>query len=329
MSSSYSPHRRRLLAGTAGATALLLGMPAPAQRTRIVKLVVPVPAGGGMDATARLTAEHLKDALGTVIVDNRPGAALRLALHHVKDAPGDGSTLLYTSVSPFTIYPHVYKRPGYDAETTLIPVAPVVTYDFALGVPGDSAISSLSDYLDAVRKDPATMDAYAVPAAGSAPHFAGAALATAAGVTLKHIPYKGSAPAVQDLIGNHVPACFNVLGEFLPYRASGKIRILATTGAQRSPLAPDTPTFAESGFGTLVFDEQFGLFAPAGTPTATIVRINEAVTAAMRKAEVRQRLAEMGYTPAAMSPGVFADKLRQDRATWGPLVKASGFTLDE
>jgi len=300
-----------------------------AQSGRPVSLVVPVPPGGGMDSTARITAEQLRPALGSVIVDNRPGAALRIALHAVKNAVPDGHTLLFTAVSPFTIYPFVYAKPGYRAEGDLLPVAPVVSYEFAIAVAGSSPVKSLAEYLAAAKKDPQTYGLYAVPAAGSAAHFAGAALAAAAGVPLKYVPYKGSAPAMQDLIGGHVPACANVLGEFLPYRGTDKVRVLATTGARRSAFMPDVPTMRELGFKDVVADEQFGIFAPAGTPVALVDKLNAAIVAATQKEEVRKRFAELGYDAVQSSPSEFAARLREARAFWGPVVKSTGFTLDE
>ena len=299
------------------------------QTARHVSLVVPVPAGGGMDATARLIAEQVRDALGTVIVENKPGAALRVGLYAVRGAAADGNTLVYTAVSPFTIYPHVYKKLGFDPDADFVPVVPAVSFDFALAVPGSSAISTLAEYIDAARKDPERNGLYAVPGAGTSVHFAGAALALATGANLKHVPYKGSAPAMQDLIGGHVPACMNVLGEFLPYRGTGKVKVLATTGATRSPLMPDVPTFAELGFKGLVLNEQFGIFAPAKTPAAAVQKINAAVAAAVQKPDVVRRLAELGYTTLPFGATEFAAKLKADRAAWGPIVKSTGFTLDE
>lgn len=292
-------------------------------------MVVPVPPGGGMDSTARLAAEQLRPALGPVIVDNRPGAALRIALNLVKAAAPDGNTLLFTAVSPFTIYPFVYAKLGYRVEGDLLPVAPVVSYEFAIAVPGSSPIRTLAEYIAAAKKDPQVYGLYAVPAAGSAAHFAGAALAVAAGVPLKHVPYKGSAPAMQDLIGGHVPACMNVLGEFLPYRGTGKVRVLATTGAQRSAFMPDVPTLKELGFKNVVANEQFGIFAPSGTSPALIERLNAAVAAATQKPDVLKRLADLGYEPVQSSPAAFAASLREARDFWGPIVKSTGFTLDE
>ncbi len=299
------------------------------QTARNVVWVVPVPAGGGMDATARLIAEQVRDTLGMIVVDNKPGAALRLGLYAVRGAAADGATLVYTAVSPFTIYPHVYKKLGFDPDADFVPVVPAVSYEFALAVPGGSAISTLAEYIDAVRKDPERNGLYAVPGAGTSVHFAGAALAAAIGANLKHVPYKGSAPAMQDLIGGHVPACMNVLGEFLPYRGAGKVKVLATTGAARSPLMPDVPTFAELGFKGMVLNEQFGIFAPAKTPAAMVQKINAAVAAAVQKPEVARRLAELGYSTLPISATEFATKLKANRTAWGPIVKSTGFTIDE
>lgn len=332
MSNSSLIDRRTLLKLSGGICASTLGTiasPALGQSQKPVFLVVPVPPGGGMDATARLLAERVRATLGNVLVENKPGAALRVGLYAVKDAAADGNTLLYTSISPFTIYPHVYKRLGFDFNTDLIPVAPVVSFDFALGVPGTSPVSSVAEYVEAAKKDPQRNGLYAVPGAGSSVHFTGSALATATGADLKHVPYKGSAPAMQDLIGGHVAACVNVLGEFLPYRASGKVKVLATTGARRSPLMPDVPTFAELGFKDMVLNEQFAIFAPGKTPAATVERINVAVNAVMRETDVQKRVAELGYTTLPLGVAEFAAKLKADRAAWGPIVKATGFTLED
>lgn len=329
MKTSTSFSRRDLVGLLLATGAGSLHSTAAAQSGKLLTLIVPVPPGGGMDSTARMAADQLRTTYGPVLVDNRPGAALRIALNMVKAAAPDGHTLLFTSISPFTIYPFVYTRLGYKVEGELIPVAPAVSYEFAIAVPGSSPIRSLAEYIAAVKKSPEVHGLYAVPAAGSAVHFAGAAFAAAAGLSMKYVPYKGSAPAMQDLLGGHVPACVNVLGEFLPYRADGKVRVLATTGAKRSPFMPDVPTLSELGFKNLIAGEQFGLFAPAGTAAPVVDKLNVAMADAMGKAEVAKRLGELGYMPAQASPVAFAAALRQQRAFWGPIVKATGFTLDE
>jgi tripartite-type tricarboxylate transporter receptor subunit TctC len=321
--------RRALLGLPAAlcATALSshLGL-ARAQSGKPVSFVVPVPAGGGMDVSARLVGENVRDALGLVIVENKPGAALRLALQAVRTAAPDGNTLLYTAVSPFTIYPYIYQKPGY-SESDFVPIVPAVAFDFAIGVPASSPITTLAQYLEAVRRDPERNGLYGVPAAGSAAHFVGAALASAAGLKMAPVAYRGSAPLMNDLMGGHLAVATNVLGEFIPHR--GKVRVLATTGAARSPLMSDVPTFTELGYPNLVLGEQFGLFAPKGTPPATINRINGAVQNAVRQPDVQKRLGEMGYTPMPMTAEAFATKLAADRAKWGPIIAATGFKAEE
>jgi tripartite-type tricarboxylate transporter receptor subunit TctC len=281
-----------------------------------------------MDASARVIAENVQGALGLVIVENKPGAALRLALQIVRNAPPDGNTLLYTAVSPFTIYPHIYQRLDY-SESDFVPIVSAVSFDFALGVPASSTVTTLAQYVDAARRDPERSGLYGVPAAGSAAHFVGAALASAAGVKLTHVPYRGSAPLMADLIGGHVVAACNVLGEFIPHRRAGRVRVLATTGSARSPLMPDVPTFAELGYPALVFGEQFGLFAPKGTPADRVNRINAAVLTALRAPEVQKRLNDLGYTSTPMTPEAFAASLAADRAKWGPIIAATGFKVEE
>lgn len=326
-----STTRRSILRWSAALGAAALGSHfgvVHSQSGKPVTFMVPVPAGGGMDASARLVAEQVRDALGQVIVENKPGAALRLALQAVRTAPPDGNTLLYTAVSPFTIYPHIYQRPGY-SETDFVPIVPAVSFDFAIGVPASGPITTLAQFVDAARRDPERSGLYGVPAAGSAAHFVGAALASSAGIKLSHVPYRGSAPLMQDLIGGHVVAACNVLGEFIPHRSAGRVRVLATTGATRSALMPDVPTFAELGFAGIVFGEQFGLFAPKGTPMAVISRVNAAVTAAVRQPDVQKRLADMGYSTMPITADAFAARLAADRAKWGPIIAATGFKAEE
>jgi len=281
-----------------------------------------------MDASARLLAEYTREALGTVVVENRPGGALRLAIDFVKRAEPDGTTLLFSPTSPFTIYPHIYKKLAYDL-SDFVPVSTFCSFDFALGVPGNSPINSVADYIAAVKRDPQKSGFYAVPAAGASPHFAGAQFARAAGIETRHVPYKGSAPAMQDLIGGHVPAAFNLTGEFLQYVPDKKVKVLATTGARRSPFAPDVPTFTELGFKDMVLGEWFGMFAPAMTPASVVEKINAAVRDTLRKAEVTARLTTLGYTPLHLSAAEMKQRLVADLNAWGPVVKSTGFTVEE
>lgn len=320
--------RRAFIQWAALAGTGLLGA-AQAQSERVIKLLVPVPAGGGMDACARLLAQHCKEALGTIVVDNRPGGALRIAIEAVKRAKADGETLLFTPVSPFTIYPHIYKKLSYDVRTDFVPVSSFCRFDFALGVPGNSPVNTLAEYVVAVKKNPEQFGMYAVPAAGSAAHFVGVQFARVAGIQTKHIPYKGSAPAMTDLIGGHIPAAVNVTGEFVQYVSDKKVKVLAITGAKRSALLPQVPTFAESGFKDLELAEWFGLFAPAKTPASVVNTVNSAVAQALGKPEVIARLAALGYAPFHLPATQLMERVESEARVWEPIVKSTGFTLDE
>ncbi len=329
MNSDFSISRRRALTLSlaVGATAAIPR--AFAQAAGPTRIVIGVPPGGGLDTTARLLADQLTVTIGTTLVDNRPGAALRLALDFVKQAQPDGKVLLYGPEAPLNLYPHVYRALSYDWRRDFVPVASACLFDFALGVPASSPASTIAQYIDAVKSDPARLGNYAVPGAGTAPHFAGGAFSAAARLDLKAIPYKGSAPAVQDLIGGHVPACFTVTGEFLPHRQAGKLKVLATTGRTRSPFLPDVPTFTELGFADMALEETFGFFAPARTPEPIVNQLNALVNAALQKPEITRRLAALGYQPFALTPQTFAARLESGYAKWAPLVKRTGFTPDE
>ncbi|MCS6892433.1 MAG: tripartite tricarboxylate transporter substrate-binding protein [Rhodovarius sp.] len=329
MSSPAALFRRHALIA-AGGVAIGGASAARAQPGRITRIVVPVPAGGGMDACARLFAEYApREVLGQAVVDNRPGGALRLAIEYVQRAEPDGRTLLFAPASVFTIYPHIYRRLTYDVARDFAPISTFCEFDLALGVPGNSPAGTLAEYLAMVRSQGPRAGSFAVPAAGSAAHFAGARLARLTGLPLEHVPYRGSAPAMQDLVAGNVPAAFNVSGEFVAHRAAGRVKVLATTGARRSPFFPDVPTFAELGFSELVIGEWFGLFAPARTPQPMIEALNGAVAAALRQPEVLARLQQLAYQPLHMPAEAFARRILAEQQSWAETVRATGFVVEE
>lgn len=325
-----STSRRSVIKLALGATAsgLYLGQPL-AQTGAVRRVVVPVPPGGGMDNMARIFADSTKEALGVSIVDNRPGAALRIAIDFVRQANPDGMTLLFAPASPFTIYPHIYKKLSYDYRNDFTAVGGFCNFDFALGVPANSPINSVAEYVQAVKREPGKYSQYAVPAAGAAPHFVGSQFANVAGLQLQHVPYRGSAPAMQDLMAGVVPAAFNLTGEFVQLAQGGRVKVLATTGSRRSQFMPNVPTFQELGFKDMVLSEWFGVFAPAKTPSKTIETLSTALEAALRNHEVIAKIQAANYTPFISRPAELNQRVQQESALWGPLVKATGFTLDE
>jgi len=319
--------RRRFLALAASAGALAAVGRTWAQGAPW-QIVVPVPAGGGMDVTARLVAEGLRNGMGPVIVENRPGGALRIAIDAVKRAGPGARQMLFSPTSPFTIYPHIYSGLGYDPQRDFVPVSPVCRYDFALAVPGDSPIHSVAEFLEFAGREPDKYGLYAVPAAGAAPHFAGAQFSRVTGVPLNYVPYKGSAPAMQDLIGGHVPAIFNLTGEFMPHLADKRVRVLATTGAERSPFTPDIPTFKELGYPDMVLDEWFGVYVPQGTDPILIETINQRIREGLSQPAALAKFQAMGYTPYTLSPAETRERLAADAEIWAEVVKATGFRIE-
>jgi tripartite-type tricarboxylate transporter receptor subunit TctC len=244
----------------------------------------------------------------------------------VKDSSADGAVLLLTPASTMVLYPHVYKTLAYDSVKDFAPVTPVCIAQFALSVgpavPGD--VKTVEHFVRWCKANP-DRAAYGSPGAGTMVHFAGMMFAKAAGIELTHVPYKGGAPLVQDVVGGQIACGFNAL----PRDNTGRLRILATTGATRSPYLPDVPTFKEMGYEDVEVQEHFGVFVPAKTPAAVIVTLNAAIRQALDTPEVKDGLAQFAFVPASMAPESFAAMLKADIERWGAIVKASGFTAEE
>lgn len=294
------------------------------------KLIVGYPAGGTLDATARQLAEAWRKQGRSYLVDNRVGAAGRVASSQLKRERPDGSVLLCTQTSALTIYPHVYARLTYDAVTDFIPVSPLVAATCALAVSSavPPSVKTLQDYAAWVRQTPAGA-MYASPAAGSVAHFLGFQLSEAAGLKLQHVAYRGSAPAMQDLVGAQIPAYMGFVADFLPYLAQGKLRILGVSGEKRSRFMPAVPTFAEQGFPAIKGLEMYGLFAPPGTPEATVRALHEAIVAASKDPALLAGFEQIGLETHTMAPAEFARQIQREREAWGPVVRASGFRSEE
>ena len=265
-----------------------------------------------------------------MIVENRVGAGGRLAVTGLKEAAADGRTLLLTPDSVFTIYTSVYRRLGYDPSLDFSPVSPVCAFAFALGVGPrvPDTVRTLADFVAWVKADPGRAQ-FGVPAAGSAPHFLGDVFYRAIGVTPAHVPYRGSAPAIQDLVGGHIPAVVTVLGDFLPHRTQPGMRMLAVTSATRSRFMPDVPTFTEQGYAAVTGIENYGIFLPSRAPAAMVDGVARLVREAVAVPAVVEGLSRVGMDPFAQTPQAYAQFLDKERVQWRPIVAASGFALDE
>lgn len=294
------------------------------------RLLVGYPAGGTLDTTARQLAEAWRKQGRPFIVDNRVGAAGRIASSQLKRERPDASTLLCTHASALTIYPHVYTKLMYDAATDFVPVSPLVaaTCAFAVSSNVPASVRTLNDYVAWIRRTP-DKATYASPAAGSMAHFLGFQLSEAAGLKLQHVGYRGSAPAMQDLIGGQIPAYFGFVADFLPYMQQGRVRILGVAAEKRSPFMSGVPTFMEQGFPTIRGGETYGVFAPPGTPEASVRSVYEAIVAASKDPDLRASFAQVGLETVTLPPQAYARSIQRERESWGPIVRASGFRSEE
>ncbi len=264
------------------------------------------------------------------MVENKTGAAARIAIDAVNSAAPDGATLLLlTPYSMMAIYPHIYKQLSYDPFTDLMPVcmASSLVHALAVGPMAPASVKTVKDFLAWAKANPKDAS-YGSPAAGSTPHFLGALLGLNNGVDLKHIPYRGSTPGVVDLIGGQIASMFTPHGDFLANHKAGKLRMLATSGRQRSGFVPQIPTFIESGFPDLMVEEWFGFYGPAKTPASTIAAANAAINAALKEKSVIDSLAIQGMLPVGGTAAQMAADQKVQFDYWGPILKKIGFTAE-
>ena len=321
--------RRHLIRST-GAAALLasLGKPVRAQTFESAKVVVGFTPGGTTDIVARRVADRLHPAYAkNALVENKTGAGGQIAVQFVKTAAPDGSVVLLTPMSMLGVYPHTYKKLPYDPVADLAPVSAAASFDygFAVGPLVPASVKNVPDFLAWCQANP-TLANFGSPAAGSSPHFIGTLLGRAGNVDLRHVAFRGTQPAVLDLIGGQIAAVSGPTGEFTQHVAAGKCRLLATSGPKRGKFTPGTPTLVEQGFKDLMFTEWFGFFLPARAPQEVVQRLNTAIRSALATPEVIDGLAGSYLEVLPTSPAQLAAMLKADTERWGPLVKAVGFT---
>jgi tripartite-type tricarboxylate transporter receptor subunit TctC len=321
--------RLSLLSGLAAA--LAIAVPAGAQQSPPpLRIVVGYPAGATSDTLARVVGEHMAGTLKqTVIVENKAGAGGRIANEIVKAAPADGTTLLMTPIATMGIFPHSY--PGqlrYDPLADFAPVAHLSDFQIGLGVASTVPAKTLAEYVAWVKSDPAKNSFYGSAAPGSIPHFFGVMFARSAGLQLTHVPYKGTAAAMQALGAGEIAALSTVAADIRALVQGGRARLLAVAGDRRDPAFGDVPTFKELGYD-LVAKPWYALFAPAGTPKAELDRLSRAANAAVADPALRKRLVDMGLEPTGYGPDRLATILKADYDRWGEVIRASGFKPSE
>lgn len=314
------------MAGFAGS--LTLAAAAQAQVDKPVRLLVGFPPGGSADIAARLLTERVGAELKQpVVVDNKPGAGGRIAAELLKNASPDGTTLLLTPIVVPVLAPLVFSRLAFNPATDFAPVGQVANFQFAVSVNAAHPAKNMQE-LVAWYKANSALANYGTPGAGSLPHFFGVMLANGAGIDLVHVPFNGGGPLMNALVGNQVSAAIDTMVDQIELMRSGKIRMLATSGATRSPLLPDVPTIVESGFKGVEGTSWFAIYAPAKTPPATIQQLNAALNKALAAPELRERFIKLGLEPTGGSPAELAAIMQRDTERWAPVIKASGFRGD-
>ncbi len=301
---------------------------APALAQTTARILVGFPPGGALDALARVFAEKLAEAIGRpVLVENRAGASGQIAAVALKASTPDGNTLMVVPDSAITLYPHTVRKPAYDTLNDFVPIAHIGSYDSGLAVGPNVPAGDLKEWLSWVKADKKNA-IYGSPGPGSNQQFLGFMLAQATGVQLAHVAYKGVGPAINELLGGHVPALMLPLAQIVPLAKSGKIRLLGQSGGQRAQAAPEVPTFKELGYPTLEVSGWYLLIAPAGIRPDIVARYNEIFAQAMRTQGVRDRMRALDLDIREMAPAEIAAKIKLEHERWRPIVKASGFSAD-
>ena len=324
--------RRKLIEGCAGGAVALMGSPAgaqPAYPAKTITLVVPYPAGGTTDLLARLVADQFKTTMGaTVIVENKPGGGTVFGASQVAKAQPDGHTLLMATSTTLAINKTLYRKLPYDPVADFTPIALVAAVPFALVVNPSLPVSSLSEFIAYAKSRPGELS-YGSAGIGSPQHLGAEMLKTAAALDIKHVPYRGSVPAMSDVIAGHIPLMMVDLQPALPQIREGRLRALGVTTAVRVGSAPDIPTLAEAGLANFELVAWQGVVAPAGVPRPIVDRLAGEIAKLMSAAETRAKLNALALAPLTGStPDNFAAYVRSEIERWAPLVKASGATLE-
>jgi tripartite-type tricarboxylate transporter receptor subunit TctC len=288
---------------------------------RPIRMVVPFPPGGPTDITARIIGAKLGDALGQpVVIDNKPGGHGFIGVEAVAKAPADGYTVLMASIGTIGINPVLYPKVPYDVFRDLAPVSLVVTVPIVLVTHPSVPVKTVAELVDYARKNPEKL-AYASAGSGGSSHLVAEMFKSATGTQILHVPYKGSGPAVQDLVGGQVQLMFDTLLTSSAQIKAGRVRLIATATAKRLSAYPDTPTIAESGLQGFDGSSWYCLLAPAGTPPQIVTQLSREVARVLGDAATREKIIEQGAVPVGSTPAEFAAFIRAEQEKWGRVVR--------
>jgi tripartite-type tricarboxylate transporter receptor subunit TctC len=312
----------------AAALAVCAGAWAQSYPAKPVRFIVPFPPGGSADILARAIGQKAGEGLGqSLVVENRPGAGTAIGAEALARSPADGYAVMIGTVSSHAINPALNPKLAYDPVKDFTPISLVASIPFAMIVHPSVPAKSVREFISLAKSKPASLN-YSSAGNGTSNHLAGELLKSMAGIDIVHIPYKGSAPALNDLVAGQVSLMFDLVLTAAPHVKSGAVRGLAVTGAKRSSALPELPTVAESGVPGYEVSAWFGIFAPAGMPQPVVQRLNADFVKALQQPELRQRLASQGAEPLTSTPDEFAAYLRSEIAKWAKVVKDSGMKVD-
>ena len=325
-----SRSRRQALIGI-GALAAAPFASADSYPSRPIRILIGVPAGGTQDVLTHAIAEYVKASLGTIIIDNRSGAAGRIAADAVKAAEPDGYTLLLGTAGMMTMFPSAYRHLGYDPVKDFAPIIDAASFELAMVLNQSVPANSVKEFV-AWAKTQGTDGAnvsFASYGAGTPSHFLGEMLNRATGLKMVHVPYRGSSPARTDVMGGVVPLYFDTVGGALSMLPTGRVKVLATSGAKRSPPMPAVPTFVELGYRDVIASAWFSYYAPAKTPAAIVEKLRAEFMKAVNSREVRQQLIVNGMYPVGDGPAALEKTMRDDTERWGRIMRAVNFTAND
>lgn len=310
---------------TLGAGSCLAADDLPAGKP--ITIIVGFVAGGASDTSTRLVAKKVSENIGQpVVVENRPGAGATIATQFVANSKPDGTTLILGTIGPIAVAPHLMQL-GYDPIHDLAPITMGVNFPNVLVVHPSLNVKTLKEFIDLAKKEPGKLT-YAATGVGSASHLAGELFNQRAGVEILHVPYKGGAAAMVDLLGGRISAYYSTPSTAEPHIKSGKLIALATTGLKRSEMFPDIPTIAESGYPGFNATNWYAYLAPAKTPEATLNRLNAEFVRALNDPEVREQLAQHGLVPDPMTRQELADFIAAESKTWATVVKERNIKIE-
>ena len=327
-SSLPSAALRRLVLTVLALLAALATLPATAQKypDKPVRIIVPFPAGGGTDIIGRILGQKLTENLGqSFVVDNRPGAGGTLGAEAAARSAPDGYTLLVVSAS-YSVSPSLYKL-GYDPLADLAPISLLASVPFVLVTYPDYEADTIAQVIAAAKAKPGEIN-FASSGNGSAPHLAAEMLAQATGTKLVHVPFKGGAPAITEVVAGRVQLYFSTVTQALPFIKSGKLKAIAVSSRKRSTALPEVPTLEESGVPNFDIVDWFGVLAPRRTPVATLERLSAEIVRGANQPDMKERLVKEGFDVIASTPEEFDRRLRSDVEMYGRIVKSAGVKVE-